>query len=78
MTLTKNELREIDIRYEIEELKKERKLTDFTDEEEIIDKKIDDLEIELLSMVDDETEQEYQERKAEEINNQRELENSQR
>lgn len=52
--LNKNELREIDIRYEIEELKKERNLTDFEDEIEVIDEKIDKLEIELLTMTDEE------------------------
>lgn len=69
MTLNKNELREIDIRHEIEELKKERRLTDFEDEVEAIDEKIDKLEIELLSMTDEvETEKttEYSRQKDEE------------
>lgn len=66
MTLTKQELREIDIRYEIDELKKERRLTDFEDEVEAIDEKIDKLEIELLSMTDDETTDPYHE-KAEKV-----------
>lgn len=61
MTLNKNEQREIDIRYEIDELKKERNLTDFEDEVEAIDEKIDKLEIELLTMTD---ESEHQKAKA--------------
>jgi Spy/CpxP family protein refolding chaperone len=65
--LTKNELREIDIRNEIDELKRERQLTDFEDEVEAIDEKIDKLETEILNMLTPEQEKdeaEYQKAKA--------------
>lgn len=77
MTLNKNELREIDIRYEIEELKKERNLTDFEDEIEAIDEKIDKLEIELLTMVEPD-EAEYQEQARARLDTLEDLDNSQR
>jgi hypothetical protein len=75
MTLTKNELREIDIREEIEELKKVIAISDFEDEIEASIEKIDQLEIELLTMGDDE--EEYQRQAQERLDTMNDLDNSQ-
>jgi len=82
MTLTYNEQREIEITSRIEVIKDELKRCQdvISAEQDLIEeyeKETDKLELELLSLVDGDSE-EYVEKQAEEINNQRDLENSQR
>lgn len=82
MTLTYNEQREIEITSRIEVIKNELKRCQdvISAEQDLVEeyeKETDKLECELLSLVDGDSE-EYVERQAEEINNQRDLENSQR
>lgn len=75
-----NQIRIDQIYTEIEKLKRARSDTDVPFTLQAIDEEIDEYEIELNKLIDEdiEAEKEYQEQLDEQINNQRDLDNSQR